>query len=136
MKRSNTKFTRKKEEAILALLSQRNIEGAARKVDVAPQTLLRWMKIPEFDKAYREARQKASSQTAARLQQASSAAVTTLVRVMIDPDAPASAKVRAADCVLLHAAKTLEFDDMGVRVAELERAAEESKQEAKRRSRQ
>jgi transposase-like protein len=38
------------------LLTQRNIEEAARATGVAPNTLLKWMKLPEFQTAYREAR--------------------------------------------------------------------------------
>jgi len=53
------KFGRKKEEAIAALLSQRNIEEAARQTGVAPRTLLRWLQVPEFQNAYREARRDA-----------------------------------------------------------------------------
>jgi hypothetical protein len=44
--------------------------------------LLRWMKDPEFDTAYREARRLAFRQSVARLQQASSAAVSTLLNIM------------------------------------------------------
>jgi len=42
----------------------------------------------------------AFSQSIARLQLASSAAVSVLVKIMVDPDAPASSRVRAADVVL------------------------------------
>jgi hypothetical protein len=42
---------RKREEAIAALLTQRNIDEAARSVVVTQNTLLSWMKIPEFDAA-------------------------------------------------------------------------------------
>jgi hypothetical protein len=61
----------------------------------------------------------------ARLQQASSAAVTTLLKVMVDPSAPHSTRVRAADSVLDHSAKAIEIEDIEARVAELERAANE-----------
>jgi len=121
-----TKFERKKEEAIAALLSQRNIEEAARTIGVAPNTLLRWMKEPEFDTAYRQARREAFSQSIARLQQASGAAVSTLLKIMVDPSTPASTRVRAADSVLDHSAKAIELEDIEVRVSELERAAEAS----------
>jgi transposase-like protein len=50
------KFGRKKEEAIAAPLTQRNIEEAARTAGIGTQTLLRWLKVPEFEIAYREAR--------------------------------------------------------------------------------
>src|SRR2546428_627439 len=48
-----TKFGRKKEQAIVALLSQRTLEEAARAIDIVPNTLLRWMKVPEFGTPYR-----------------------------------------------------------------------------------
>ena len=54
-----SKFTRKKEEAIAALLIQRNVEEAARVAGIGTQTLLRWLKIPEFQTAYWEARRAA-----------------------------------------------------------------------------
>ena len=117
------KFGRKKEEAIAALLTQRNIEEAARTAGIGTQTLLRWLKVPEFETAYREARRAAFAQSIARLQQASSAAVSTLLKVMIDPNSPASTRVRAADSILDHAAKAIEIEDIEVRVAQLEAAA-------------
>ena len=122
-----TKFGRKKEEAIAALLSQRNVEEAARFVNIGTKTLLRWLQLPEFDRAYREARRAAFSQSIARLQQASSAAAATLLKIMVDPTAPAASRIRAADSVLGHAAKAIEIQDIEARVSELERTAESSK---------
>jgi hypothetical protein len=121
------KFGRKKEEAIAALLSQRNIEEAARVAGIGNTTLLRWLQMPEFDAAYRKARRAAHSQSIARLQQASSAAVAALLKVLVDANTPASSRVRAADCVLGHAAKAIEIEDLEVRVTQLEQAAEGSK---------
>jgi len=121
------KFGRKKEEAIAALLSHRNVEEAARAIGIDSKTLLRWMKTQEFDAAYREARRCAFGQSIARLQQAATAAVATLMKVMVDGNAPASSRVRAADCVLTHAAKAIELEDLEVRVTDLERSAEVSK---------
>jgi hypothetical protein len=121
------KFGRKKEEAIAALLSQRNLEEAARMAGVGTKTLLRWLEIPEFQTAYREARRAAFSQSIARLQQGTAAAATTLLKTMIDANTPASVKVRAADSVLNHSAKAIEIEDIEARVSELERAIEASK---------
>jgi transposase-like protein len=121
------KFARKKEEAIVALLTQRNLEEAARSIGIDPKTLLRWMKEPEFDAAYREARRAAFGQSIARLQQGTSAAAATLLKVMIDPAAPASVRVRAADSIFNHAAKAIEIEDIEARVAALEQAANQLK---------
>ena len=119
------KFGRKKEEAIAALLTQRNIEEAARSIDVAPKTLLRWLQVPEFRKAYREARRDAFGQAVARLQQGTTAAATTFLKTMIDPNVPASVRLRAAEAVFNHAAKAIEIEDIEARVAALELASEQ-----------
>jgi hypothetical protein len=129
MRGHGAKFGRKKEAAIAALLTHRNTEEAARAISVGQATLRRWMKDSEFDAAYREARRFAFRQSVARLQQASSAAVSTLLNIMVDPDAPASTRVRAADSVMSHAAKAIEIEDIEARVTDLERAAEAQKRQ-------
>src|ERR1035437_408472 len=122
MKGHGTQFGRKKEEAIAALLTQRNIEEAARATGVAPNTLLKWMKLPEFQTAYREARRAALSQAIARLQQGTSAAATTLLKLLIEPNTPASVRARVADSIFNHAAKAIEIEDIEARVAALEQS--------------
>jgi hypothetical protein len=119
---------RKQEDAIAALLTQRNVEEAARAAGISVRTLLRWLKLPEFENAYRQARRMAYGQSIARLQQAASAASSTLLKIMIDPSSPASCRLRAADSVLSHAAKAIEIEDIEARLSELERASEASKQ--------
>jgi hypothetical protein len=114
---------RKQEEAIAALLTQRNIEEAARAAGIGARTLLRWLKLPEFQNAYREARREVYGQAVARLQQGTSAAATTLLKVMIDPSTPASVRVRAPDSVFNHAAKAIEIED----IEALEQAAANGK---------
>jgi hypothetical protein len=121
------KFGRKKEDAIAALLSQRNIDEAAKVAGIGARTLLRWLKDPDFDAAYRKARRLAFGQSVARLQQASGAAVSTLLKIMLDPAAPHSTRVRAADSVLGHSAKAIEIEDIEARVADIERNLEASK---------
>jgi hypothetical protein len=127
MARSGVKFGRKMEDAIAALLSQRNVDEAARSAGIGARTLLRWMKDPEFDAAFRAARRAAFGQTTARLQQGSSAAATILMKLMLDANTPASTRVRAAEIIVNHAGKAIEIEDIEARVSELERAAEASK---------
>ena len=128
MTRRGAKFGRKKEEAIIALLTHRNVEEAAKAAGLSPKTLFRWMQDPEFDADYRKARRDSFHQAVARLQQASSAAVTTLLKLAVDPNAPAAVKARAAYYILTLGTKAMETEDIDVRVTELERAAELSKQ--------
>jgi len=122
------KFGRKMEQAIIALLTARNMEEAAKSVGVSPKTLLRWQKLPEFDRAFREARTATFRQNVARLQQASSPAVTTLLKILVDPNAPLAVKARCAYYILDQTKKGMETEDIAARVSELERAAVESKQ--------
>jgi hypothetical protein len=117
------KFGRKQEEAIAALLTQRNVEEAAHAAGIGTRTLLRWLTQPEFQKAYREARRAAFGQAIARLQQGTSAAATTLLKMLIEPGAPHSVRVRAAEAIFNHAAKAIEIDDIDARVTALETAA-------------
>jgi hypothetical protein len=119
-----TKFGRKKEEVIVALLTTRTVEEAARVVDISPRTLLRWMKEPEFDAAYRAAKRAAFGQSIARLHHLSSAAVTTLGKVMLEPGTPPATRVRAADSILDHTIKAIEIESLEARLTDLERAAE------------
>src|SRR5271155_2589730 len=124
---SSAKLTRRQEEAIVAHLSQRNIEEAARVVGAGVRTLYRWLKEREFNAAYRSAKRASFSQSIARLNQMSVAAVTTLGKVMTDPSTPPSTRVRAADSILNHTAKAMETEDIEARVTELELTANASK---------
>jgi hypothetical protein len=92
MATSKTKLGHKKEEAIVALLSQRSVEDAARACNTPVRTLHRWMKEPKFDTEFRAARRQAYGQSISRLQQGSAAAATTLLKVMVDPATPASTR--------------------------------------------
>jgi hypothetical protein len=80
------------------------------------------MKEPEFDAAYRQAKRAAFSQSIARMHKVSSAAVSTLGKIMVDANSPASTRVRAADSILNHATKAIEIEDIAARVAALEEA--------------
>src|SRR6202522_1563295 len=120
-----TKLRPKQEDAILALLLNRGIEETARTVKVTPRTLYRWLNEPEFDKAYRKARRKAFGQATARLQQASSAAVSVMMKTMVDGNAGASVRLRAADMVYSHAAKAIEIEYIDARLSALEGATAE-----------
>ncbi len=118
------KFDRKKEEAIVALLSHRTVEEAANAIGVATRTLLRWLQIPEFRAEYLKARREVVSQAIARLQQATGAAGVTILKLMTDQNVPPAVKLRAAEAVFSLALKGVEVEDIDMRVAALEASAE------------
>jgi hypothetical protein len=127
------KIGRKQEEAIIALLSERSVEEAARVSKVPPRTIYRWLNEVPFKTAYREAKRAAYSQAIARLHQMSNAAATVLGKVMVDANTPPATKVRAAEAILSHTAKAIEIEDIEARVAELERVAQANSPQGSRR---
>jgi len=88
---------------------------------------MRWLEEPAFEQAYMKARRTAFRHSLARLQQMSGAAVSTLGKIMVDQNSPASTRVRAAECIINQGAKAIEMEDIEARVSELERAAEITK---------
>jgi len=63
----------------------------------------------------------------------SGAAVSTIGKVMLDPATPPATKVRAADSVLEHTEKAIQLEGIEARLAELERVAEQTKADWRRR---
>jgi hypothetical protein len=105
MKENTQVLNVKQEKAIAALLTEDTVQLAAEKAGVGETTIYRWMKEEAFDKAFKEARKSALSQTISRLQQTTTNAVNTLRSVMENEDAPASSRVTAAKTVLEMALK-------------------------------
>src|SRR5436189_5736587 len=104
-----SKKARQREQLVLALLQQPSFDKAAASIGMSTTTAWRIRKTAAFQEEYKKARGEAHSQSIARLQQASSAAVSTLVKVMVDPNAPATSRVRAAHWVLSHASEGTEY---------------------------
>src|SRR5438445_13303691 len=72
-----------REQLILALLQQPSLEKAAASIGISTVTAWCISKTKEFKEEYRNARWEAFSESLARLQQASGAAVSALLKVMI-----------------------------------------------------
>jgi hypothetical protein len=117
------KFSRRKEDAIAALLTHRSIEEAARAIGIAAATLYEWMKYPEFKTAWREAKRAAFGQTNMRLHQAAGPAAVIVARVMANPETPPLTCARAASLVLKYGFLAAE-EDIEERILALGFAAE------------
>lgn len=115
------KISRMQERAIGALLCHDTVGAAAKAAGVSETTLGRWLRLAAFQAAYRAARQDAVREAVVDLQRASGAAVRTLVAVMDDAAAPASARVAAARSVLEGALRATELEELQERVSGLER---------------
>jgi hypothetical protein len=121
-----SKFGRKKEAAIAALLSEKNHAEAARVAGIDLKTLKRWMRMPEFIEEWRRARLEGMEQAYARAQQNSGACISVLLKLMVDSATPASGRIRAALGIFGIAQEGLNME-IETRVAALERAAEMTK---------
>ena len=119
------------ERAIIALLNEQSISRAAAAAEVGQRTLYRWLRKPEFARAYREARREAFGQAIALTQRYAPLAVNTLAQVMMDDDAPSSSKVAAATTILRFGREGIELDDLAARVEALEETAPKREKSAR-----
>ena len=119
----NTPKRRKREKAIVGLLQEPTIQQAACFAGISESTLYRLLSDEEFQTEYREARKECVRQATARLQQACSTAVQTLLDVMVNDQAPTSSRVASARAVLELAYKAVEIEDLDSRLTALEQGA-------------
>ncbi len=124
-------LTSVQERAIIALLNEQTISRAAAVAEVGQRTLYRWLRKPEFARAYREARREAFGQAIALTQRYAPLAVNTLAQVMMDDGAPTSSKVAAATTILRFGREGIEVDDLAARVEALEQAAPQPQKAAR-----
>jgi hypothetical protein len=117
-RRSKKKWRR--EQLILAMLQQPTWQKASASIEISEVTAWRIRQTPEFQREYLQARRETVSQALARLQQGSSAAASTLFKILLDPNAPASTRVQAAGRILDHATGAFELEDLEVRIRQLE----------------
>jgi hypothetical protein len=79
-----------REQLILATLQQPTWQKAAASIGISEVTAWRIRQTPEFHREYLQARREAMSQSFGRLQQGSTVATSILLKIMVDPNNPAS----------------------------------------------
>jgi hypothetical protein len=105
------KLTSKQEALIAALLTEPTYAAAAAKAGVSETTLYRWMPLPSFRAAYRQARRELVEGAIGRMQAAVGQAVETLVEIARDGRRDGD-RIRAATAVLDHALRGLSDADL------------------------
>lgn len=121
------KLSKRREAAIGILLTTSTLVDASKKIGISYSTLWRWLQNPDFQKALKEAKKQAVAQATSTLSKICHESVLTLQEIMNDKDAPASARVSAAKCVLDSGLKGVELDDLEARLAALERELTDEK---------
>ena len=82
-----------------------SIQKAAAALAMSEVTVWRWKQKPGFREVYSEIQREVWSRTIGRLVWASSAAASTILKVMVDPNATPAVRLRAAQSVLEHGQK-------------------------------
>jgi hypothetical protein len=121
------KFGRKKEAALAALFSGKSQAEAARAVGIDPSTLKRWVRLPEFQAEFLQIRRDAMGQANARIQYSALALVSHGLKLAGADSTPASVKAHLILGFLDRGNKSVELEDVLVRLAAMERAMEETK---------
>jgi hypothetical protein len=116
------KRSRKWEAAIAALLEQPTIEKAAEKAGVAYSTLKGWVKLAEFQAAYRDTRRQVVEHALGRAQRSCGRAVRTLTRLLACGHPPT--EKGAAVALLDYSLRGLEVGDLAQAVEDLKRELE------------
>jgi len=115
---------RQKELAIQGLLLQPTIELAAEYSGVSKATLYRFLAQEDFQRLYKEAKQKLLEAAVNKLGAASAGAVDVLVLIAHDAASPQACRVSAARAILQLAISAGAIADLETRLALLESGAE------------
>jgi methyl coenzyme M reductase gamma subunit len=102
---------------VAALLTEPTHAIAAAKAGIGEATLQRWLRLPEFQMMYRQARRQVVEAAVGRLQHATGQAVEALQRALTC--GRPSAEIRAAVAILDHSLKAVEVRDLAGQVEEL-----------------
>ncbi len=125
------KRSRREEAAIAALLAEPTIDAAARQAGIAASTLRGWLRDPDFQRRYRDARRQVVEQAITAIQRATGEAVEALRR-NLTCGVPA-AEIAAAKAIMDQAVKGVELVDLAERVGALEQAADAANADGRRR---
>jgi hypothetical protein len=118
-------LTPKQQTAISCLLAQSSVAQAAQAAGVGERTLHRWLADAAFASAYQAARHEAVSHAIARVQQASSHAVTVLMLLMADKQVAPGIRLNAAKAVIEYSLRAVELEQIEARLSSLEAVMQE-----------
>jgi hypothetical protein len=105
-------MTAKQQKAIEALLSEPSIRQAAVLAGLGEKTIRRWLRCPEFSRAYQEARQQVFADALSDLRAATRDSVDALRKAVREETG--ALRVKAATTVLelsIRSAETLDFEN-------------------------
>lgn len=122
---SQGSITPRQEKLVAALLTQPDIQSAAKAAGVGSTTAHRWLKQPAFQEALTHQRDEFMRESLSSVKNHAGRAVRELSKLLDNPDA----RLRRMVCndILQHVVRVHEMLDIDVRLLALEKAAEEEK---------
>ena len=121
--RTDPSLTSKQRRAVEALLTTGEVVEASQAAGVSRDTLYRWLKLPTFQQAVRQAEAQALDDLSRLLVRLGRTAVATLATAMSDPTVPPASRVRAADAALARLLQVRELATLEARLTALEEVA-------------
>jgi len=107
-----SKFSRKQQKGLLALLSSKNMAVAAKKAGVSRMTMHRWLQDPLFREEFRKQIEHLLLDVTLHLQRSSFKAADLLVNIARNTKLPASSRVSACRTIIEMCLKNTKFDDV------------------------
>ena|SRR5256885_5854962 len=120
-------LTPKQEQLIASLVAGNIIAVAAKAVGIGERTAYRWLKLPHFQVAYRDAKQVAFNEKLDKLRDGVSIALKTLLKHMTNEETPANVQVRCAQIWLEQSIEIHKMSELEARLQELEGALKASR---------
>jgi hypothetical protein len=116
------KMSRKQDLLISELLQRPSVKKAASAAGIGESTAHRWLRNPDFERCYRQARQQVVEVAIGNLQRISTEATEVLREILNDQAAPTSARVAAARLIIEQSIRGVETIDLIGRIDALEQA--------------
>lgn len=116
----------KQQRFLVALLEERTIEAAIKRVGISPKTAYRYMDDLEFKQELQRARRKVVDGISNRLRQLGSEAIETLRDNLTDEEATPATKNSTAKIILEFIYRSHELENVTERMDEMERKLEET----------
>ena len=115
-----TLLTARQQKAIPILIATRTLQAAAPLVGVSRFTLGRWLTLPAFQEAYRDARHVLMDEAFSLLQKSCVQAVEVMTEILENPESPDMVRLRAAHMVLDIAVRGRAVQELEARIVAVE----------------
>lgn len=117
----NGKMTVKKQNFIIALITEPTQKDAIKKVGISENTAYKWLKDPIFKGKITDIRKEILKTTTTKIQNNITNAIDTLVEVMSDNKQLANARVQSAKAIIEYGFRSMEIEDIAERLEKLEK---------------